>query len=141
MVEVVGFHPDNAYVQVPLYMWSVHAGKPIQADDTVESTMRVPADLIPHPKNCYLLRVIGNSMERAHILDGDLIIVDHTAEPRHNSIVVASVNGEMTVKRLFAVGNRTMLLPENPAFQPIIIREFDTLVIHGVVIGVFRNVQ
>jgi SOS regulatory protein LexA len=140
MVEVLDFRKED-FIELPLYLWSVRAGKPVGADDTVEKTLRVPADLVPHPKNCYLLRVVGNSMERAHILDGDLIIVDHAAEARHNNIVVASVNGDMTVKRLFSVGKRLMLLPENPAYKPIVIGEFDHFIIHGVVTGVFRNVQ
>lgn len=141
MVEVLDLRAEKDFVEVPLFMWSVRAGKPVNADDSVEKTLRVPADLVPHPKNCYLLRVVGNSMEKAHILDGDLIIVDHAAEPRHNNIVVASVNGDMTVKRLFAVGKRIMLLPENNDYKPIVVGEFDHFVIHGVVTGVFRNVQ
>ena len=141
MVEVLDIRGDKDFVEIPLYMYSVRAGKPVNADDTVEKTLRVPADLVPHPKNCYLLRVVGNSMERAHILDGDLIIVDHSAEARHNTIVVASVNGDMTVKRLYSIGKRIMLLPENPEYKPLVIGEFDHFVIHGVVTGVFRNVQ
>jgi len=141
MVEVLDIRGDKEFIELPLYMYSVRAGKPVNADDTVEKTLRVPADIVPHPKNCYLLRVVGDSMQKAHILDGDLIIVDHAAEARHNSIIVASLNGDMTVKRLFAIGKRIMLLPENPNYKPMVVGEFDHFVIHGVVTGVFRNVH
>jgi DNA polymerase V len=131
---------EKDYFQLPLYLWSVAAGQPVVADGSVEKTLRVPSDLVPHPKNCYLLRVMGDSMEKAHIFNGDLIIVDHSAEAQHNNIVVASLNGEMTVKRLYAIGKKMMLLPENVNYKPILIGEFDNFVIHGVVTGVFRNV-
>ena len=140
MVEVLDIR-EKDFVALPLYLWSVAAGQPVIADQTVEKTLRVPSDLVPHPKSCYLLRVMGDSMEKAHIFDGDLIIVDHAAEPHHNNIIVASLNGEMTVKRLYAVGRKVMLLPENEKYAPIMIGEFDHFVIHGVVSGVFRNVS
>jgi DNA polymerase V len=140
MLEVLDHRPSD-FVELPLYLWSVPAGQPMPADTTVEKTMLIPTDLVPHPRNSYLLRVVGDSMIKAHIFDGDLIIVDHSQEPRHNCIVVASINGEMTVKRLFSVGKRMMLLPENEKYQPIMIGEFDHFVIHGVVTGCFRNVR
>jgi DNA polymerase V len=139
MLEVLDVR-ENDFFELPLYLWSVAAGQPVAADNTVEKTLRVPSDLVPHPKNCYLLRVMGDSMEKAHIFHGDLIVVDHAEEPRHNNIVVASLNGEMTVKRLYAIGKKLMLLPENPNYKPIPVGEFDHFVIHGVVTGVFRNV-
>jgi DNA polymerase V len=139
MVEVLDIR-EKDFVSLPLYLWSVAAGQPVMADNTVEKTLRVPSDLVPHPKNCYLLRVMGDSMEKALIFDGDLIIVDHASEPHHNNIIVASLNGEMTVKRLYAIGRKIMLLPENEKYAPIMIGEFDHFVIHGVVSGVFRNV-
>ncbi len=140
MLEVLDVR-EKDFVEVPLYLYSVAAGKPVVADQTIEKTLRVPSDLVPHPRNCYLLRVMGDSMEKAHIFDGDLIIVDHAAEPRHNNIVVASLNGDMTVKRLYAVGRKIMLLPENEKYAPMNVGEFDHFVIHGVVTGTFRNVS
>lgn len=140
MVELIRRKKHTA-VELPLYLWSVAAGKPVPADNTIERTVRVPGDLVPNPKHCYLLRVMGDSMEKAHIFDGDLIVVDHSAEPRHNSIVVASLNGEMTVKRLYHIGKRVMLLPENEKYAPMVIGQFDQFEIHGVVTGCFRNVQ
>jgi DNA polymerase V len=139
MVEVLDIRKKD-FIELPLYLYSVAAGKPVIADQTVEKTLRVPSDLVPHPKNCYLLRVMGDSMEKAHIFDGDLIIVDHATEPRHNNIVVASLNGEMTVKRLYAVGRKILLLPENEKYSPITVGEFDHFVIHGVVSGIYRTV-
>ncbi len=141
LVEEVLDITDKDFIELPLYLWSVAAGQPVPADHTIERTVRVVSDLVPHPKNSYVLRVVGDSMEKAHILNGDLIIVDHSQEARHNNIVVASLNGEMTVKRLHSVGKRVLLLPENEKYAPIMVGEFDNFVIHGVVTGCFRNVQ
>jgi DNA polymerase V len=132
---------EQDYVELPLYLWSVAAGQPVPADNTVERTVRIVSDLVPNPAKSYLLRVVGDSMEKAHIFAGDLIVVDHSMEPRHNSIIVASLNGEMTVKRLHQVGKKILLLPENEKYAPIVVGEFDAFVIHGVVTGCFRPVQ
>ncbi len=134
----VARNEEDLYVELPLYMWSVSAGRPVPVEDTIERTQRVFHDLVPHPTSTYLLRVRGDSMENAMIFDGDLIIVDYHVQPRHNHIVIASLNGEMTVKRLYHLNGRTMLMPENTKYKPITISEHDELIVHGVVTGCYR---
>jgi len=89
----------------------------------------------------YLLRVQGMSMRDAGILDGDILAVRHEASliPQDGQMVVARVNGEVTVKRWKRDGNQVWLLPENPDFSPISVDlQRDSLTIEGVVVGLLR---
>ena len=78
-------------------------------------------------------------MENAGIRSGDLLIVDKSIEAIHGHIVIAAVDGELTVKRLSRLHNRVQLLPENDSYQPIDIREDQDVVIWGVVTYVIHQ--
>lgn len=117
----------------------VAAGNPILADAHVQGRYQVDPALFS-PRADYLLRVRGQSMRDAGILDGDLLAVHSTAEARNGQIIVARLCDEVTVKRLNRQGARVELLPENPDFSPIVVdMQRDTLVIEGVVVGLIRN--
>ena len=117
----------------------VAAGNPILADAHVQGRYQVDPTLFS-PRADYLLRVRGQSMRDAGILDGDLLAVHSTAEARNGQIIVARLCDEVTVKRLNRQGARVELLPENPDFSPIVVdMQRDTLVIEGVVVGLIRN--
>ena len=92
------------------------------------------------PHADYLLRVHGMSMRDAGIHDGDLLAVHRTPEAGNGQIVVARVDGEVTVKRFRRDGNTIMLLPQNPDFDPIII-DADSVdfCIEGIVVGSIRT--
>ncbi|NJK64911.1 MAG: LexA family transcriptional regulator [Synechococcaceae cyanobacterium SM2_3_1] len=93
--------------------------------------------MILHPGETYLVRVVGDSMINANLLAGDVLIVDRVLEPRDRSIVVAIVDGELTVKRLRIVERRKFLMPENDDYPMIPISE---RVYHwGVVIYSYRK--
>lgn len=85
--------------------------------------------------------VCGDSMRNASILDGDKIVVDRSVEARHGDIIVAVLNGEHTVKRLYAKDGIVELRAENAAYRPIRIREGEELHVFGVVVGVVRNMR
>jgi repressor LexA len=118
----------------------VAAGSPILAEQHLEGRVRVDPRMFK-PKPDYLLRVRGMSMRDAGIMDGDLVAVNRNPEVRNGQIVVARLGDEVTVKRYRLQGSEVHLLPENPAFQPIVVdvhsREF---IIEGVVVGVLRDV-
>lgn len=117
----------------------VAAGNPILADAHVQGRYQVDPALFS-PRADYLLRVRGQSMRDAGILDGDLLAVHSTTEARNGQIIVARLCDEVTVKRLNRLGARVELLPENPDFSPIVVdMQRDTLVIEGVVVGLIRN--
>lgn len=118
----------------------VAAGSPILAEQHIEGRVRVDPRMFK-PKPDYLLRVRGMSMRDAGILDGDLVAVNRNPDVRNGQIVVARLGDEVTVKRYRLQGPEVHLLPENPAFQPIVVdaRSRD-LMIEGVVVGVLRDV-
>jgi repressor LexA len=118
----------------------VAAGEPMLAVEHIEDHCRVDPRLF-RPRGDYLLRVRGDSMREAGILDGDLLAVHRTHRAENGQIVVARVNGEeVTVKRFRRrSANLVRLLPENPDFEPIELDlRRDALAIEGIGVGVLR---
>lgn len=118
----------------------VAAGAPILAQQNIEDYCQIGADFFK-PRPDYLLRVHGDSMRDAGILNGDLIAVHNTSDAHNQQIVVARIDDEATVKRLQRVDQRIVrLLPENPDYQPIEVDLAEqSLVIEGIAVGVIRN--
>jgi repressor LexA len=121
----------------------VAAGNPLLAAENIESHYRVDPTLFS-PRADYLLRVRGHSMQDAGILDGDLLAVHRTSEARNGQIVVARIAGpggdEVTVKRYRKRGREIVLMPENSAYEPIVIDPRTTpLAIEGVGVGLVRS--
>ena len=85
------------------------------------------------------VKACGDSMKGDNIEEGDILIVDCTLEPQHNSIVIASINNEQTVKRLRIDGGKVKLMPSNHHYEPIEITEHTKLDIQGVVTWVIRK--
>jgi repressor LexA len=118
----------------------VAAGSPILAQQNIEDYCRIDSELFkPHPN--YLLRVYGDSMRDAGILNGDLLAVHSTSDIHNRQIVVARLDDEATVKRFERVNDQLVrLCPENPQYQPIEINlTQQPLVIEGLAVGVIRN--
>ena len=96
----------------------VAAGVPITASENLEDHFVLPAAWAPR-RGGFVLRVKGDSMIDAAILDGDLIVVEQTPTADNGEIVVAMIDGEATVKRFYREANRVRLQPENPTMAPI----------------------
>ena len=132
--------PDMADSGLPL-IGRVAAGNPILAEENIESRVDLPAGFF-QPRADYLLRVKGDSMIDAGILDGDLLAVHKTQQATNGQIVVARIEDEVTVKRFQRTRkrNQILLLPENPDYQPI---EVDltnqAFAIEGLSVGVIRQ--
>lgn len=117
----------------------VAAGAPIMSEGHVEARYAIDPALF-RPRADFLLRVEGDSMVDAGILDGDLIAVHRTPEAYDGQIVVARLEGEITVKRLRHVDGRLLLLPENPAYRPIEVPSDATdFAIEGLYVGGIRR--
>lgn len=116
---------------------SVAAGLPIEAIENHDEALPVPKGLFAR-RPTYLLRVKGDSMKDAGILEGDLIAVYKTGIARKGQIVVARIDNEVTVKYLDSEGDKAKLVPANPAYQPLLIAQED-LVIEGVFVGLIRD--
>lgn len=123
----------------PLYLDRISAGFPSPAEDYLEGALDLNSYLVRHPAATFMVRVGGDAMLGAGIREGDILIVDRAAASGHGKIVVAVLEGELTVKRLYFRGGRRLLLSENPSVPAVRIREGETLHIWGVVVGVVRR--
>ncbi len=123
-------------VDVPI-LGKVTAGEPILAVENIEDYFPIPVEYT-HNSDVFMLRVRGESMINAGILDGDLILVraQHSAE--NNDIVVALLGDSVTVKRFFRENDYIRLQPENDFMDPILVRNCEIL---GKVIGLFRTIR
>lgn len=119
--------------QLPVFASKIQAGFPSPADDYIEGYLDLNTKFIKHPSATFVLQATGDSMVDAGIFSGDWLLVDRSLEPSDGRIVIAAVNGELTVKRLAKKGEKVQLLPANPQFKPIDITEDCQMVIWGVV--------
>ncbi|MGE4519984.1 MAG: LexA family protein [Desulfobacteraceae bacterium] len=123
----------------PVFMVPVSAGFPSPAEDYVEGSLDLNRHLIKHPAATFFVRVSGNSMVNAGIYPGDILIVDRSLEAVNNKIVIAVLNGELTVKRLKLKNSEIYLFPENPDYSPIKIEENSDFEIWGVATNVIHS--
>ncbi|HEX7914782.1 transcriptional repressor LexA [Rudaea sp.] len=127
----------TSFLTLPL-IGRVAAGEPIGADAQVEREIAIDRHLF-RPRPDFLLRVAGMSMRDAGILDRDLIAVHRTGEAHDGQIVVARIDGEITVKEFRRTRSSITLLPANPGFAPIEIDpDTDDFAIEGLYVGVIR---
>ncbi|NMB20563.1 MAG: transcriptional repressor LexA [Firmicutes bacterium] len=129
--------PKIRSLDVPV-LGRVTAGMPILAVENIEEYFPIPRDFVDH-EDVFILRIKGDSMIEAGILDGDYVLVSEQETAFNGEIVVALLNGEeATVKRFFHEGDRIRLQPANPTMEPIY---SDDVSILGKVIGVFRKIH
>ena len=127
-------------LHLPLYA-GVSAGFPSPADDYLEEHLDVGAYLVQNPTATFFVRVAGDSMIGAGIHPNDILVVDRSLPASHNSIIVAVVNGEFTVKRLVKRDGHLALRPENKRYAPIVIGAEDEFIVWGVVAHVLHKPQ
>ncbi len=113
---VYGFERRSS-LRLPLYLAKVPAGFPSPADDFLDKRLDLNEHLVKHPAATFFVKVQGSSMIQAGIHAGDILIVDRALEPADKRIVVAAVNGELTVKRLRKRKDKVFLASENPDFR------------------------
>ena len=123
----------------PLVLALVAAGFPSPADDHLDRDLDLHELLIQHPAATYYVRLAGDSMQGAGLYDGDILVVDRALEPKHHDIVIAVLNGEFTVKRLFRQDNLVQLRPANHRYPIITVTPDQELLIWGVVTGSIRQ--
>jgi DNA polymerase V len=123
----------------PLFLSLVVAGFPSPADDYLDRDLDLHELLIQHPAATYYVRLSGDSMKGAGLYDGDILVVDRSLEPKHNDIVIAVLDGELTVKRLYRQGSLVQLRPANSRYPIITINAAQELLIWGVVTGSIRQ--
>ena len=118
ILESLGFLDGPNISRVPL-VGSVPAGSPLLAEENVDRYLTIPQDLLPSKGDCFALKVQGDSMINAGILEDDLVVVHSTNSANNGDIVVALIGNETTVKRFMVTGNDRYLKPENPNYSDI----------------------
>ncbi|MBT4500658.1 MAG: transcriptional repressor LexA [Gemmatimonadetes bacterium] len=140
LVDFVEHEPLSADLrEVPL-IGRVAAGEPILATQNIDSTLQVDHSLLPASGTIFALRVHGESMKNAGILDGDIVLARQQESAERGDIVVALLGDEATVKRYAPDQDCIRLLPENDAFEPIIVpHDAENFGIAGKVVGLMRR--
>ena len=128
-------------LNIPLFMSRVQAGFPSPADDYIEQGLDLNDYLIKRPTATFFMKVAGDSMKDAGINNDDILIVDRSLAATHNSIVVAVVNSEYTVKRLQKIKEKIFLMPENKKYPVIEIKDGMDFEIWGVVTYVIHSTK
>jgi repressor LexA len=132
--------PGTRLVEIPI-IGRVAAGQPILAQERIEDTVQVDSFLLGTNKKVYGLRVQGDSMIGDGILPGDYIFVKKQLDADDGEIVVAMIDDEATVKRVYFEADRVRFQPSNPRMAPIYVRQSDfrSTMILGVVVGIYRK--
>ncbi len=127
-----------AKLSLDLYQQTVSAGFPSPTEDYVEGKLDLNLHLIKNPSTTFYVKVSGDSMIGAGIHCGDLLVVDRSLEPTSGRIVIAVLNGELTVKRLQIDADRLLLKAENERYPSIEVKEPQELSIWGVATSVIH---
>jgi len=122
-----------------LFEAGVPAGFPSPADDYEEASLDLNSYMVERPAATFFVRAAGDSMVGAGIYSGDLLVVDRSMEPRDKAIVIAAVDGELTVKRIRVGPGKVRLEPENEEYPVRQIDEQTEFEVWGVVTGVIRK--
>lgn len=128
---------DYERVQAVPLVGQVAAGAPILAAENIEATLPLPASFAG--ERTFVLRVKGESMIDAGILDGDFVVVRQESTASNGEIIVAMINEEATVKRFFKEDGRVRLQPENPTMEPLYADEHADFAVLGKVVALFRR--
>jgi DNA polymerase V len=126
-------------LNIPLFSTLIQAGFPSPADDFIEQKLDLNTYLIDHPAATFFVKSIGQSMILDGIFPGDILIVDKSRNAQSGNIVVASLNGDFTVKRFQKSTKGAILKPSNPDFKDIFVGDGDDFQIWGVVTYVIHS--
>lgn len=144
-IEVLGHatlneNDKNNAIEIPI-VGEISAGKPILAQENIEGNIVIDKSIVKNSNGIFALRVKGDSMINAGILNGDYVIASQQQDAEQGDIVVALIEDEATVKRFYKEKNKIRLQPENDTMEPIIIKPGKNNVrIIGKIKGVIRKI-
>ncbi len=133
--------PAQAPRGLPLPLAVVPAGFPSPAQDYLDNSLDLNEHLVRNPPATFFVRVQGESMRGAGIASGDLLVVDRSLTPRSGHVVVAAVDGDLTIKRLKRRGASLFLVPENPGYPEIALTDDSEVEIWGVAVHVIHELR
>lgn len=125
---------EKELIDIPI-VGKVTAGMPILATENIEDIFQMPINYVKHNNDLFILKVTGDSMIEAGILDGDLAIIEQKNVATNGDIVVALIENEATIKRFFKENGFIRLQPENKNYEPIIVEDCSIL---GKLVGIYR---
>lgn len=125
---------EKELIDIPI-VGKVTAGMPILATENIEDMFQIPINYVKHNNDLFILKVTGNSMIEAGILDGDLAIIEQKNVATNGDIVVALIENEATIKRFFKENGFIRLQPENKNYEPILVEDCSIL---GKLVGIYR---
>ncbi|WP_415279222.1 transcriptional repressor LexA [Clostridium perfringens] len=125
---------EKELIDIPI-VGKVTAGMPILATENIEDMFQIPINYVKHNNDLFILKVTGDSMIEAGILDGDLAIIEQKNVATNGDIVVALIENEATIKRFFKENGFIRLQPENKNYEPIIVEDCSIL---GKLVGIYR---
>ncbi|EOU1648384.1 transcriptional repressor LexA [Clostridium perfringens] len=125
---------EKELIDIPI-VGKVTAGMPILATENIEDMFQMPINYVKHNNDLFILKVTGDSMIEAGILDGDLAIIEQKNVATNGDIVVALIENEATIKRFFKENEFIRLQPENKNYEPIIVEDCSIL---GKLVGIYR---
>jgi DNA polymerase V len=150
MKNVPQLLPDPSYLEVlavglrdplflPCFSSCISAGFPSPAEDYIELRINITEFVTDNPTSTFWVRVHGDSMQDAYIVDGSILAVDKSLKAKSGDIIVAVVNNEFTVKRLLVKGKKVYLIPENKKYQPLEITDDMDFRVWGKVVTVLTK--
>ena len=125
---------EKELIDIPI-VGKVTAGMPILATENIEDMFQIPINYVKHNNDLFILKVTGDSMIEAGILDGDLAIIEQKNVATNGDIVVALIENEATIKRFFKENGFIRLQPENKNYELIIVEDCSIL---GKLVGIYR---
>lgn len=133
--DIEGFKSSDNTVDVPV-LGFITAGEPIEAIENKDDGIPVPKDMV-YGRDCYLLKVRGDSMIESFIMDGDIVVVEKTSHANNGETVVAMLeDGTATLKKFYKEGQKIRLQPANSLYKPIYL---DNVEIQGKIVGLLRK--
>ena len=138
VTEILLFE-EQSKIELPIFTTRISAGFPSPADGDIEAKQDLNQLLIRNPLATYFVRVSGDSMIDAGIHSGDILIIDKSLEPTEGKIVIAAIDGDLTVKRLKRIKGKLYLIAENANYAPIPIEPESDFQIWGTVTYVVHN--
>lgn len=138
--ELQFFIPDTSTpLELPYVDGGIRAGLPTHAQEYISETIDLNSEIVKHPSATFYGKVIGNSMEEEGIYPGDILVVDRSLEPEQGDLVVCSINGDFTVKRIRIENDHAWLIASNQTFKPMLIHDGSTFKVWGVVTHTIRE--
>jgi len=139
--RILDFYTANtsSHISLPFIDGGIAAGFPSPAQDYIDLKIDLNSELIANPSSTFFARVKGPSMQDAGILDGDILVIDKSLEPKDGDTAVCFLDGEFTLKYIKLEADAVYLIPANPKFEPIRVTEDNNFCIWGIVTYSIKN--